>query len=72
MTAADYVGIATLITALGAAVVSIVVALRQSGVKQQIDAVHEEVKTGNGLTIGMLAGATEARRTDALPPPPAP
>lgn len=62
MSAADYVGIATLITAMAAAIVSIIVALRQTGTQQQIEQVHDAVKTSNGQTIGQLAEAGEIRR----------
>lgn len=44
--------IGTLITSTAAAVVSIIVALRQSGVKAQVDEVHAAVSMSNGTTLG--------------------
>ena len=70
MSASDYVGIATLITAAGAAVVSIVVALRQHDTRNEVAAVHDAVRTSNGDTIGQLIEAGEVRRTSDLPPKP--
>lgn len=48
--------ITTVIASTAAAVVSIIVAFRQSGVKSQVDEVHAAVSTSNGTT---LAGAVE-------------
>lgn len=57
----DYIGLGTLISALGATIVSIIVALRQSGVKGQVDEVHAAVTTANGSTLGMIADKVSAQ-----------
>lgn len=61
MGAADYVGIATCITATAAAVVSIVVAVRQPRIGQKLDEVHAAVSTSNGHTLGELVEGNEQR-----------
>lgn len=52
MTAADYVGIATLITAAGAAVTSAIVAIRQASVKATIENTNAQVQSPGDATIG--------------------
>lgn len=69
MLGVDFVGVGTLITTTGAVIVSIIVALRQTSTHRQIEDVRQEVVTGNGTTIGLLAEATEQRRTDELDKP---
>lgn len=54
MTAADYVGVAGLITSTSAAIVAIIVALRQTGTKAQVEAIHGELRTSNGTTVGEI------------------
>lgn len=66
MLGTDFVGISALVGSIAAAIVSIIVAFRQTGTQRAIGDVHDEVKTGNGKTIGMLADAIETRRTDAV------
>lgn len=61
MTPSDYVGIATCITATAAAVVSIIVALRQPKIAKRVEEVHAAVSTANGHTIGELVEGNEAR-----------
>lgn len=56
MIATDYVGIGTLVTATAAALVTVIVAWRQTGTKRQVDEVHAAVSTSNGET---LAGTVE-------------
>lgn len=51
MLALDYVGLGTLITAVGATVVSIIVAIRQTGTHSQIADVQRSVKMSNGDTL---------------------
>lgn len=65
MIATDYVGLGTLISAIGATVVSIIVALRQTSTKQQVNEVHAAVSMSNGATLG---GKVEeiGRSVDAL------
>lgn len=55
----DYVGLAAVISATAAAIVSIIVALRQAAVKSQVDTVksqvdevHAAVSMTNGGTLG--------------------
>jgi hypothetical protein len=60
----DYVGLGTLISAIGATIVSIIVALRQQGTKDAVREVHDAVKTANGQTLGELADAGELRRIE--------
>lgn len=69
MAAADYVGIATCITATAAAVVSIVVAIRQTDTVKKVDEVHAAVSTSNGSTLGQ---AIEQIGRDTAPPDPTP
>lgn len=64
MSADQITAIATLIGSMSAAFVSIVIALRQSVVRQEVQAVHAEVRTSNGHTLGELAEAAEGRRVD--------
>lgn len=52
MTASDYVGIATCITATAAAIVSIIVAIRQTDTVKKVDEVHAAVSMSNGTTLG--------------------
>lgn len=61
MNADTYVGIATCITATAAAVVSIIVALRQPAIGKKVDEVHAAVSTSNGHTLGELVEGNEAR-----------
>lgn len=60
--ATDYVGISAVIASVGAAIVSVVVAFRQTGTNEKVDQVHDAVRTTNGTTIGELASAQEQRR----------
>lgn len=61
MSPSDYVGIATCITATAAAVVSIIVAVRQVGTVKKVEEVHAAVSTANGHTLGELVEGNEAR-----------
>lgn len=66
--ATDYVGIGTLVAAIGAAIVSIIVALRQPIIGAQVKDVREQVGTTNGHTIGQLIEGNEARKIAAGEP----
>lgn len=73
MTASDYVGIATLIGALGAAIVSIVVALRTNKIATTVDETRAAVHTSNGATIGELVETNQVRNVaQDIADPPAP
>jgi hypothetical protein len=61
MSASDYVGIATLITATAAAIVSIIVALKQVNVHAHVEAIDQAVRTSNGRTIGQMVETSEQR-----------
>jgi hypothetical protein len=61
--ATDFVGLGALISAIGAAVVSVIVALRQTSTKAQINEVHAAVSTSNGETIADLVEKNDARNT---------
>lgn len=73
MTGSDYVGIATLITAFGAAVVSIIVALKQREVHTVVTDVAHQLETPNGSTVGEIiagndpAGVQEHTPTEVKP-----
>jgi hypothetical protein len=71
MSASDYVGVATLITATAAALVSIIVAIKQVNVHAHVDAIDTAVRTSDGRTIGEMVETNEARNiaADATPPP---
>lgn len=69
MSASDYVGIATCITATAAAVVSIVVAFRQNGTVKKVDDVHAAVSMSNGATLGGIVEQID--RATSVPEPPA-
>lgn len=62
MLAADYVGLATVITALGIAIPSIVGAVASLRTHKVATATKEAVTTGNGQTLADLAEADEGRR----------
>jgi hypothetical protein len=73
--ALDYVGIATIVSATAAAIVSIVVALRQTTTKAQTNEIHAAVSTSNGHTLGEVIESTaRAVEADVVPPtkPPKP
>lgn len=59
--ATDYIGLGTLITAAGATIVSIIVALRQTTTHAQLTDVKSAVTTSNGATLGELAETNQAR-----------
>ena len=59
MTAADYVGIGTLITATAAAAVSIIVAIRQTAVKAVAEDTNRQVQTPNGATLGEIVAGND-------------
>lgn len=69
MLATDYVGIGALISAIGAAAVSVIVAWRQTSTKTQVGDIHAAVSTSNGTT---LAGVVEKidRATETETPTP--
>lgn len=52
MQASDYVGIGTLITATSAAVVSIIVALKQSDARNAVARVEAQVDTPGAMSLG--------------------
>jgi len=54
----DYIGIGALITATAAAVVSVIVALRQTSASAQVEEIHTAVSTPGSATIGELAADT--------------
>lgn len=57
----DFVGLGALIGSICAGVVSIIVALRQTGARQGIEAIHDAVRMSNGQTLGDLAEINQAR-----------
>lgn len=59
ITVQDGAVIASLITTTAAAIVSVVVAIRQTGTNARIDRVHEQVQTSNGRTIGDIIEAND-------------
>lgn len=65
LAATDYVGIAAVISATAAAIVSIVVAFRQNGTVRKVDDVHAAVTMSNGTTLG---GAVEEIGRAVAPP----
>ncbi len=69
----DVGAIVTLIGAVSAAIISIIVALQQRPIATKVAEVHDAVATANGHTIGELAEAQEARHPESpAPPSPAP
>ena len=71
----DTVGISILITAVTTAIVTIIAAifsglamLRTGRVVTKVEAVHEEVKTHNELTLGQIGERTETRRISEINP----
>lgn len=54
MTAESWIGIATCITATAAAIVSIIVAIRQPAIGKKVDDVHAAVSMSNGSTLGQV------------------
>lgn len=71
MSASDYVGIATCITATAAAIVSVIVAWRQNGTVKRIDDVHAAVSMSNGTTLGGTVERID-RNTPTTDVPPTP
>ena len=69
MIAVDYVGIATLITAFGAAIASVLAVVFGRAPHNQTADIHAAVTTSNGTT---LAGVVEKidRATEAIEEPP--
>lgn len=61
MIALDYVGLGALIGSTCAGIVSIIVALRQSGIGTKVEDVHAAVSTANGATLGMIADKVSAQ-----------
>lgn len=61
MLGTDYVGLGALISAIGAALVSVIVALRQSGTKSQVADIHDAVHMANGQTLGQVVEESQAR-----------
>lgn len=59
LAATDYIGIAALVSAVFAGLVSVIVALRQTGAKNDIATVKEAVKMSNGRTIGQVIEAND-------------
>lgn len=62
--ATDYVGIGALVSAIAAAVVSIIVAIRQPIIGAKIQNIQEQVATSNGHTLGEVAEKIDQRNTD--------
>lgn len=64
----DYEGIAFLITSIGTfvtVIVGAIVTLRQTKqVKDNVEQIHDAVKTSNGTTIGQITEANEIRRVE--------
>lgn len=61
MTPADAAAWGALIASTAAALVSIIVAIRQPAIGQKVDEVHAAVSTSNGHTLGELVEGNEAR-----------
>lgn len=55
----DFVGIATLVSAMGASVAGIIAALVNRGTKAKVEEVHHQVQTPNGATIGEIVAAND-------------
>src|SRR5258708_3494357 len=66
----DFVGISTLVTAIGAIIIGIVVALRQTNTIARVQTIKDAVTTSNGATLADLAEQNQAHneRTDQPPP----
>jgi len=61
MIAIDYVGVATLVTAFGAAAASILAVVLARPIKQQTNDIHAAVTTSNGHTLGEVVERIDAR-----------
>lgn len=57
--------LATLVTAAGVFVNAVATARRDAALARKVEAVHDEVVTANGRTLGALADAREGRRIEA-------
>jgi hypothetical protein len=57
----DYVGLGTLIAAISASIVSIIVAIKQQPIATKVNDVHAAVTVSNGHTIGELVEKNEIR-----------
>ena len=57
----DFVGLGALISATFAGLVSLVVAVRQTAVRAQVQEVRANTATSNGHTLGELVEKNEAR-----------
>lgn len=68
MIATDYVGLGALISATGAAIVSIIVALKQRPLAAKVEEVHTQVTTSNGETLAQLVEKNDARHDKDSPP----
>lgn len=63
----DYVGVATLITAVGAVLTSLVVAVRQTTTKEKLNDVHAAVSMSNGGTLGGMVEKIDRATTEIAP-----
>lgn len=61
MSPSDAAAWGALIASTAAAIVSIIIALRQPTIAQKVEEVHAAVSTANGHTLGELAEGVEAR-----------
>lgn len=68
----DLVGLGALISAIAAAVVSIIVALQQKPIAAKVEEVRSQVATGNGGTLGDIVEGNDLRYLNPKDPPPKP
>lgn len=71
MIGTDYVGISTLVTALGTIVIGVIVALRQQSIRGTIQNTDNALKMSNGRTIGQVVEANDLTGPPPDVPPPA-
>lgn len=65
----DYIGFGTCVSAIAAAIVSIVVALRQTGTHAQISDVRDQLEMSNGATVGQVIEANDMTAVGGHPEP---
>lgn len=61
----DWTGLAAVITALGVFYQIVMTTRRDRRVEAKVDDVHAEVRTANGIAVGLLAERAEGRRIEA-------
>lgn len=69
MIATDLVGLGAFVSALGAAIVSIIVALQQRPIAAKVEEVHAQVTPANGETLAGITEGNDLRYLDPAHPP---